>query len=327
MRTLTAGNPPTWTQLVMSLACTGVVPTPGNDEYVWLVWALHLQQRGELPERLSREFDLLPAAVRSLRHDAWVRRYLECAQRDFAGQPLTGGARTSWLSRQRIRHEAGSMLRGQVILLSMLKGFSWTPDADQWEAMYDEVRRYVSTVGTIPTRAKAPDLAGWLATQRFAMRHGRLNARRTQVLWLLPGFPESMQDERAEMVWRRRFDALRRQVCACGQFPSAGSARAEDQKLAQWVQTQRASYRRGDLGARRVTALESLPGWRWSTHASEFGTHLERLDVDTDIRPGHPMYRWTIAQRRRHRDGQLSPEQSTALDERRLLDENLQRTR
>lgn len=321
-----SGKPPTWPQIAMALACAGEVPGPGRDEYVWLVWMWHLQRCEKLSDHLSHELDLLAAPVRALREDPWVRRYLGCAARDFVGQPLSGGTRTAWLSRQRRRREAGALPRGQVLLLSTLKGFSWTPDADQWESMFDRVRRYVHGHGRVPSRADEADLAGWLATQRFSMRQGRLSARRVEVLEALPGFAASMRCERADSVWDGRLAELRQFVSAHGRYPRAGAGGAE-RRLYAWIGVQRDHFRRADMGAHRVEALEAMLGWRWSAREADFDDRTARLDVDPDsqhISPDHPMYRWVIATRRRHRDGRLSPEQVGELDSRNLLDERLQ---
>lgn len=321
-----AGRTPTWPQLVMALAITGEVPGPGRDEYVWLVWMWHLQRCEKLSDHLSRELDLLPVPVRALREDTWVRRYLECAARDFTGKPLSGGTRTAWLTRQRRRRESGALPRGQVLLLSTLNGFSWTPDADQWESMFDRVRRYVATHGRVPSRADDADLAGWLATQRFSMRQGRLSARRAEVLEALPGFAASMSCERADSVWDGRLAELRQFVSSNGRYPRAGAAGAE-RRLYDWIGAQRDHFRRADLGAHRIEALEAQPGWRWSAHEADFDDRTARLDRDPDVQhiaPDHSLYRWIIAARRRHRDGRLSPDQAAALDSMNLLDERLQ---
>lgn len=60
------------------------------------------------------------------------------------------------------------------------------------------------------------------------------------------------------MKWARRLQQLRSEVERSGFRPSAW-----DQRLNYWAARQRAHYRTGELNADQVSALESIPGWRW----------------------------------------------------------------
>jgi hypothetical protein len=303
-------------------------PDPATDEYTRLVWLWHRHACGALARRWRQELEALPEPVQALRDDPWVRRYLECARRDAAGLELGGAGRTAWLSRQRRARESGSLPSGRVALLHRLRGFTWTPDADQWEAAFNQVRRFVGVHGRLPSRGDDAMLSGWLAAQRFALRRGQLSPRRVEVLEALPGWSGSMSCSRSHTVWERHLATTRTFLDMHGRYPSSAADSAAENAAGRWVDAQRTHYRRGDLSSQRTEALSALPGWRWSAREADFDARVDQLCAELSgsaIATDHPLYGWVVAQRRRHRDGRLPAEQVAVLHSMNLLDESLQR--
>lgn len=316
----------TWVRdVIATLTAWNRAPDPTEVEYTRLLQLWQQQSRGGLPPKCSSLLNELPHAVRALRQDPWVQRYLECAELDRTGVGFGGGARGVWISKQRRARASGALPAGQEMLLNQLPGFSWTPEADRWEATFDQVRRFTQTHGRVPSRADDPGLSGWLAAQRLAMRRGRLSARRVEVLQELAGWTHSLSCGRAGSEWDRTVSQARRFVSTHDRYPDPRACGPEG-ALARWIETQRGHHRRGDLSRRRAAALAALPNWRWSAREAEFDARVGEIGVVLACGPigtDHRLYSWIAAQRRRHRDGQLSAEQSAQLDSLNLLNERL----
>lgn len=301
-------------------------PSLDSDEYASLVWALAQSRTGRVDAAGMRRLNAFPGAYQSLSRDRWVQRYLECAERSFAGRPLAGGELGSWIKRQRYAFAAGELPAGRVALLERLEGFTWTPDADRWSATFDRVAEFARRNGRIPSRGDDAILAGWLANQRFSLRKGRLDADRVTALETLPGWRDSLSTPRAPGQWDAMLGRLAEFRAEHGFYPDHRSDDPAEAELGQWAHQQRGHHHRSDLAARRVESLAKLPGWRWSTRDATFDRRVCELRDELSAGPitrDHPLYRWVETQRRRHRDGRLSDEQSDALEALGLLAENL----
>jgi hypothetical protein len=302
------------------------LPTPDSHDYTRLVWAFARERAGRMKQQHRLYIATLPEPLRNLSRDPWVRRFLECAARDAAGQPLGGGARGEWLKRQRHLYASGAMPKGRAALLDRLVGFTWTPDADRWGATYDIVAAFVDEHGRIPSRGDDPVLAAWLAAQRLQLRTDRLDPIRAESLARLPGWRQSLSTARARVEWEAGLAKLVRFRAKNGFYPDRTSDNAAEAELGRWAHQQRGMYQRSDLSAARIDALEKLPGWRWRTRDATFDRNLFLLRRELDSRPiprDHPIYKWVESQRRRHQGGRLSEEQSAALEALGMLDEVL----
>jgi hypothetical protein len=328
---LGAPEPP-WCKGVARLADSLTAPSPDTNDYVSLVWAAALDRSGRLPAEQSRQLNRLPAEVWGLvDRDAWVRRYMACAERDFAGRPLTGSWRTDWVSLQRRRRTRGEMPAGQVELLDRLGQFTWTPDDDRWEAMLDRTADFAVAHGRMPSRSDDPAIAAWLAVQRFLLRRGRMSSERQAALENLPGWADSLDTPRVSGQWEGRYAELASFLSrAGGAYPDHRSTDPAEAALGRWAEHQRACHRRADLSSARVQALESLPKWRWSSRDGVFDRRICELRADLKggpISSDHHMYRWVVTQRRRHREGRLTDDQIKDLDSLGLLGDAVSRRR
>lgn len=316
-------NSPAWSQLARSVtAAAPEVPSElSTEQYVWLVWAQVQRNCAQLD---TGQIAALDKALSRVRIDQrWVDRYVEIAARDVAGLPLTGGWRTQWLARQRRQRAESSLPVERVALMELLEGFSWNPVEARWNAAFDRITAFTDQHGRIPTRSDDLGMANWLAGQRFALRAHRLPTDRARSLARLPGWMESLSSTRARQPWEQRCAQLRLFLTTHQRYPRVTARDAEECVLARWVTTQREQARRDGLSAYRTAALSALPDWRWTARDTVWDHHYRQLCVETlrgvPIGTDHALYTWVVAQRRRHRDGRLSAEQTRLLQSMNLL--------
>lgn len=312
-----------WVQRVAELCAGGTDLPLDDDTYVWLVWA-HVQRRaGHLSPAQREALAKLGAPLRELAEGPWERRFRQIALRDIAGLTLTGQWRTQWLTRQRRAHAAGELEPGRVQLMNRLRGFDWSPGDMQWLTTFAKVKHFADTHGRMPSRSDDVRMSNWLATQRFALRSDRLRYDRAQALSTLPGWTGAMSSTRARQSWERRCEQLRLFVERTRRYPRTDSGDPAEVALARWVTAQREQVRRDGLAPYRIAALSSLPGWRWAARDAAWDERYAQLRTElargVPIGPDHSLYTWVVAQRRRHRDGRLRPEQARALHELHLL--------
>ena len=299
---------------------------PDSGEYTRLVWEFARERAGMLDSEQTLQLVTLPEHLRTLPADRWVRRYLQCAERSLTDRPVGAAELRSWLRRQRHAYSAGELPAWRAALLERLDGFTWTPDADRWESMFDQVASFTAEHGRIPARGDDAALAAWLATQRLTLRRGRLDPDRAAALAELPGWTESLDVARTRQNWEHRRGGLIRFRGERGYYPDRHSTNETEAELGQWAHHQRGLYQRGDLSTTRTAALEALPDWRWRTRDAMFDRKICELRHTLDKGPiprDHPLYIWVGSQRLRHRDGRLTEEQSAALESLGLLGETL----
>ncbi|BBX87890.1 helicase associated domain-containing protein [Mycolicibacterium aubagnense] len=315
-----------WFAHAAELSRNGCEPEPDSAQYSWLVWALWSRRAGLLSPEQQAALTRLPPAAIAVADQPWTLRFFACAARDRAGLALGGGKRTAWLTAQRRAHARGAMPAGRARLLENLAGFSWTPGADRWYSTLAQVRQHADRTGALPTRADAPELSGWLAAQRFALRSGRLDVSRASALEVLPGWNGSMSRTMTRHVWEQQLSALRTFVAAQRRYPDAGSSDSAEAELARWISVQRDLYRRGDLSSIRIQLIASLPGWRWNARAASFDARCAQLRRELaggPIGTGHWLYSWVVSQRRRYRAGRMPDEQAAQLRSLNLLEDGL----
>ena len=304
-----------WLRRCRAVSRLDAAPEPDTGDYVWLLRALAEEAGGAMSPARAAAFHRISPRIRAIAALPWERRYIEIAVRDARGLPLGGQWRTQWLSRQRRARRV--LARGRVQLLDQLTGFVWDPADAQWNATYAAVKKYADDHGRIPTRADDLRLSNWLACQRFALRRERLRADRAAALAALPGWRESLCSTRSRQPWERRCDQVRGFIARHGRYPDAGGSSPAERALAQWVTAQREQLRRDGLAPYRREALSTLPGWRWNAREQAWDRRFAQLCAAAGDRagvaPGHPLYTWVVAQRRRHRNGRLSPEQTRKL--------------
>ncbi|CPU40179.1 putative helicase [Mycobacteroides abscessus] len=315
-----------WARHIDALMRADRAPGPDTEMYTWLVWQWCRYGRGLLTPDQRTALDALPESVRKLRQDPWVCRFIDLADREYAGLPLAGGRRTPWLTYQRRLQTSRILPASRAALLERLDSFHWKPGDHQWWSTFEEVSRFAAQHGRLPTRRDNEQLANWVAVQRFLLRSDRLRYDRAKALAALPGWAQALAQTRSRSPWERRCEQLRVFIQTRRRYPLLDSADAAEAALARWVLTQREQYRRDGLSAYRIKMLSALPFWRWGAREQAWDARFRRLARDvrrSRFGPGHPDYTWVIAQRRQYRIGRLTTEQANQLRSLNLLGSRL----
>ena len=105
-------------------------------------------------------------------------------------------------------------------------------------------------------------LGSWVRRQRTSYVNGRLTAEQIEALEALPGWNWNTIAYR----WDAKYECLRAYAAREGHtVVPARYKTADGAELDHWVATQRYEYRRNNLPAERIKALEVLQGWCWGS--------------------------------------------------------------
>ena len=167
-----------------------------------------------------------------------------------------------WVTYQRYLHHCGRLPAKHFRLLEKL-GFDFAPPDPRWSAHYARMVKFQRKYG----HCNVPfgDAFGqWVYKQRRFWREGKLSARQIERLeaigfqWVKPGRLAVVNHAR----WSRSVRALMtfKEIHGHCRVPQKQKNR---RGLGVWVANVRALYRRGELPADRVRALEEL-GFVWT---------------------------------------------------------------
>ena len=183
----------------------------------------------------------------------------------------------SWVSTQRGRYGNGQLTADRVARLEALPGWVWSTQAADWEENFGRLCRFVEREGHARVPRKYEDNASllgiWVTSQRVLYGRGQLTADRVARLEAVPGWAW----DAVAAAWEQGFERLCRFVEREGDVRVLARFQEDGYPLGSWVNTQRMFYRRGKLAADKVTRLEALPGWVWSTQAADWEEGCERL--------------------------------------------------
>lgn len=143
-------------------------------------------------------------------------------------------------------------------------GFDFAPIDPRWHAQYPRLVEFQKKHGHFNVPSGEDAFGQWVYKQRRFRRDGKLSVRQIQQLeaigfeWVKPGRLAVVNDAR----WLRRVRALKKFKALHGhcRVPQEQKNR---RGLGVWVANVRALYRRGELPADRVRALEEL-GFAWT---------------------------------------------------------------
>jgi len=213
-------------------------------------------------------------------------------------------------------------------------GFEWQPYSQQWQEMFDALRKFHAEHGhcRVPSKwPKNPKLASWVATQRARKANAKLSEDRIAKLngldfsWRVnagAGLP-------SHEAWETMFNQLK-------QFHAKhGHARVpqkypQNRKLAWWVSTQRRNRKNNKLEAEQIARLDALV-FDWSPKSGgtppDNETWQEMLAALESFKAEHGHCRvpvgwtenpklanWVASQRRHKKTGYLKPERVLALE-------------
>jgi superfamily II DNA or RNA helicase len=179
----------------------------------------------------------------------------------------------------------------------------------------------------LPRGAKYRDvnLGEWAEQQRIAYRHGILPSDRADRLELVRGWTWDKAETRWDLTlgvlkaFARRHGTVAEAAEGKSVFAGMRDRETPSRHLGVWMAAQRQAYRLGALPARKVAALEELPGWTWDAGLPavdiqmvealrEFVEFEKHARVPDDhVEDGLRLGAWCWAVRRRKLTGQLAP--------------------
>nr|WP_269779755.1 helicase associated domain-containing protein [Mycobacterium intracellulare] len=305
---------------------------------------LHLDNRFD-PARAAR-LEALPGWTwRDSRAHRWERSFTALtqfvAEHGHARVPLAhideaGRRLGNWVMQQRHDQQDNRLDPDRAARLEALPGWVWSGSEGhqecldrRWERGFTALTQFVAEHGhaNVPRLHINSDnfrLGEWVDTQRASHQDNRLDLARAVRLEALPGW---VWRESREDLWERLYVALAAYVAEHGhaRFPSAHIT-SDSIRLGQWVNTQRYTYRQGELDADRAARLEALAGWVWGasgeqrwergfTALTQFVDEHGHAQVPYDhisvdrFRLGQ----WVNTQRYTHRQGALDPRRTARL--------------
>lgn len=230
-----------------------------------------------------------------------------------------------WTVWQRDLHGKGELDAERERRLSDLPGWTWDVRAEQWEAGFRQLQRYVERHGDarVPKTCVVDGftLGVWVAVQRRRFSKGTFETDRRDRLEALPGWSWDPFTDAWEEGFRRLLDYVERSGDA--QVPR--SYVIDGFTVGNWVKLQRGKYGRGELDPARQERLEALPGWSWDPFAEQWEDGFRRLveyvrqhgdalvpkSYEFD---GFKLGSWVFVQRQKYSKGSLSPERQCRLE-------------
>lgn len=229
----------------------------------------------------------------------------------------------AWVGLQRQRYRADTLAPQRVARLEQVRGWSWDPQTDAWEAGFDALRVFSEREGhALVRRDNVVDgypLGAWVGEQR-ASRTELSDDRRVR-LEQVRGWSWAPHEER----WECAFALLEHFVARQGHAGVPTGYVENGVQLGSWVVRHRLEHKRGDVPEDRARRLEALPGWMWDTRATSWETHFQALAAyasqhgtarvpsehrEGDVRLGA----WVVTQRANRRRGVLAEDRCRRLE-------------
>jgi superfamily II DNA or RNA helicase len=225
-----------------------------------------------------------------------------------------------WVSTQRAYGRKGRMDPTKREMLDKLK-FDWMPHENRWQRWMDELAKFYREFKhfDVPDEGRYRALATWTGYIRNRKESGLLEEDRTMELDEL-GFTWTSDREPAWEAWFARLMEFK----SLNGHTLVSVSKPEDAPLARWVQTQRIAKRQAKLAPERVRRLSEID-FEWQPHDAKWAAHLEKLKAYHSANgywePGYEseeatkLTSWIEKQRSSYRQGSLSPERMTALNQ------------
>jgi hypothetical protein len=207
------------------------------------------------PQQVTKQVDAWEAKSSQLKSwveatGSWPRQHSDDA---------TEKSLAKWMNNQRNARLGKALTDDRIATLESMPGWTWTPQADNWENVFCLLKTWVAEHGTLPYQHSADameaSLADWLKKQRQARRTAALTAERIATLESMPGWTWTPQAD----TWETVFCLLKTWVAEHGALPTQHSDDATESSLAQWMTKQRLARMRGLLVEDHITILEQWP--------------------------------------------------------------------
>ncbi|GMH85539.1 hypothetical protein TrST_g10508 [Triparma strigata] len=232
-----------------------------------------------------------------------------------------------WVGTQREAYKKGNLSAEKIKRLEDV-GFVWDPLEVEWEENFQALMNYKKEEGDclVPFDLKTVEgtkLGNWVANQRNAYKKkGKLSADRLGMLEEV-GFVWDPY----EAAWEENFQSLvnyKKEEGDC--LVQATFKTVEGLTLGSWVSGQRVAYKNGKLSADRVEMLEEI-GFVWDTLELAWEQNFQALvnykkeegdclvPVGFKTVEGLNLGKWTSHQRNIYKNGKLSRDRVTMLEE------------
>ena len=297
-----------------------------------------------------RSIELVGGVLRALRaHDPELAGTLDRTRRHLGQAGPTRADFGALLRRRAARGLLQSRVQFRVpgdatgALTSAMALHMVREAAPAWEEAYGRLLAYVGQHGAVPGQAtKVADetgtfsLGAWVSVQRQLHRRGLLSPERAEALEAVDCWSWLPREE----GWWAKYEALRDFMVTHGRDPKMAGATGgyewwKGVNVGQFLNVCRQAI--GDKDGHwleqfpdRMAALESIPGWRWSTKDADWDLSFSRLEryvavhghaaprgsehlVGDHMVDGQHMGRWVQKQRARIRAGTLRADRAARL--------------
>ncbi len=263
-------------------------------------------------ERLEKlEFDWMPNENRWQRWMGELKEFFQESGNYDVPEDGRHRALAKWVSYLRNRNADGLLEVDRKSELNSI-GFTWSTDREPaWETWFARLLEFKEEHGHTLVSIGSPEdapLARWVQTQRIAKRREKLDPERARRLSEI-----DFDWEPHDTKWAAHFEKLKRHHSANGHW-DANDETAEEAALANWIETQRSSYRQGTLSSERMNALNHIGfPWtpdrqRWEKRFAHLSSYLKQYGVfpENENSPEErSLIRWMSAQRRSRIEGTL----------------------
>jgi Helicase associated domain len=181
-----------------------------------------------------------------------------------------------WVSWRRTQYANGRMPRAKARALEAIPGWRWRsarcPQKPQkFSERLRSLRDYIKVHGhsNVPVKYKGPRRSGalgiWVSTRRMLYRAGDLPRQQVKALASIRGW--EWRTNRRSRPFDEVLQILRAYADAHGHVDAPGQYRQPrtGYGLGAWLRHRRMRYHAGRMPKSQVKALESLPGWTWTT--------------------------------------------------------------
>ena len=174
-----------------------------------------------------------------------------------------------WQSDQRRVYKKKTLSAERITALEMVNGwewgreetYTWEEQLEYWKTVYTKIQKAASESSKDKEEKRAEK---WQSTQRQGKKNGTLSAERITALEMVNGWKwgtereETYTWEEQRSHWITQYDKLQR-------TPSQKSKDKEEKRAGIWQSHQRKAKKHGKMSPERITALDMIPGWSWST--------------------------------------------------------------
>ncbi len=263
-------------------------------------------------ERLEKlEFDWMPNVNRWQRWIGELKIFFRESGNFDVPEDGRHRALAKWVGYLRNRNAGGLLEEDRKRELDEI-GFTWTTDREPvWETWFARLLEFKAehshTLVPLGSPEDAP-LARWVSTQRIAKRRGKLDPERIRRLSEV-----DFDWEPHDTKWATHFENLKVYHSTNGHW-DPNDERAEETKLANWIEKQRSSYRQSALSSERMNALNQI-GFPWTPDRRRWEQQYARLSSYLKLHGVFPenenspeersLIRWMSAQRRSRIEGML----------------------